>query len=54
MNEKTPFVERLVAFACVERIFFSGSFASICWLHERGIMSGLTFSNELINRDKVS
>jgi ribonucleoside-diphosphate reductase subunit M2 len=53
MNEKTPFAERLVAFACVEGIFFSGSFASIFWLRERGIMPGLTFSNELISRDEV-
>jgi ribonucleoside-diphosphate reductase subunit M2 len=53
MNEKTPFAERLVAFACVEGIFFSGSFASIFWLRERGVMPGLTFSNELISRDEV-
>ncbi|CAF3270785.1 unnamed protein product [Rotaria socialis] len=52
MNEKTPFAERLVAFACVEGIFFSGSFASIFWLRERGLMPGLTFSNELISRDE--
>jgi ribonucleoside-diphosphate reductase subunit M2 len=53
MNETTPFAERLVAFACVEGIFFSGSFAAIFWLRERGIMPGLTFSNELISRDEV-
>jgi ribonucleotide reductase beta subunit family protein with ferritin-like domain len=53
MNDKTPFAERLVAFACVEGIFFSGSFASIFWLRERGMMPGLTFSNELISRDEV-
>ncbi len=53
MNEKTTFGERLVAFACVEGIFFSGSFASIFWLRERGVMPGLTFSNELISRDEV-
>jgi len=54
MNEETSFSERLVAFACVEGIFFSGSFASIFWLRERGVMPGLTFSNELISRDEVS
>jgi ribonucleoside-diphosphate reductase subunit M2 len=54
INETTPFAERLVAFACVEGIFFSGSFASIFWLRERGVMPGLTFSNELISRDEVS
>ena len=53
MNDKTTFAERLVAFACVEGIFFSGSFASIFWLRERGVMPGLTFSNELISRDEV-
>ena len=45
--------ERLVAFAAVEGIFFSGSFAAIFWLKKRGIMPGLTFSNELISRDEV-
>ncbi|AST09231.1 ribonucleotide reductase small subunit [Murmansk poxvirus] len=44
--------ERLVAFAAVEGIFFSGSFASIFWLKKRGLMPGLTFSNELISRDE--
>lgn len=53
MNETTTFAERLVAFACVEGIFFSGSFAAIFWLRERGVMPGLTFSNELISRDEV-
>lgn len=43
---------RVVAFACVEGIFFSGSFASIFWLKKRGLMPGLTFSNELISRDE--
>src|ERR1700734_3298223 len=52
MNETTPFAERLVAFACVEGIFFSGSFASIFWLRKRGLMPGLAFSNELISRDE--
>ncbi|AWU74491.1 ribonucleoside-diphosphate reductase small chain [Pichia kudriavzevii] len=46
------FAERLVAFAAVEGIFFSGSFASIFWLKKRGLMPGLTFSNELICRDE--
>ena len=44
------FAERLVAFAAVEGIFFSGAFASIFWLKKRGLMPGLTFSNELISR----
>ncbi len=46
------FAERLVAFAAVEGIFFSGSFCSIFWLKKRGVMPGLTFSNELISRDE--
>merc|ERR1712051_416953 len=46
------YAERLVAFAAVEGIFFSGSFASIFWLKKRGLMPGLTFSNELISRDE--
>jgi len=46
------FAERLVAFAAVEGIFFSGSFCSIFWLKKRGKMPGLTFSNELISRDE--
>lgn len=46
------FAERLVAFAAIEGIFFSGSFASIFWLKKRGLMPGLTFSNELICRDE--
>lgn len=46
------FADRLVAFACVEGIFFSSSFASIYWLKERGLMPGFTFSNELISRDE--
>ena len=52
MNNKSPFIQRLVAFACVEGIFFSGSFCSIFWLKKRGLMPGLTFSNELISRDE--
>lgn len=44
----------MVAFSAVEGIFFSGSFAAIFWLKKRGLMPGLTFSNELISRDEVS
>ncbi|CCH45150.1 Ribonucleoside-diphosphate reductase small chain [Wickerhamomyces ciferrii] len=51
-DEEALFGERLVAFAAVEGIFFSGSFASIFWLKKRGLMPGLTFSNELICRDE--
>jgi ribonucleoside-diphosphate reductase subunit M2 len=47
-----PFETRLVAFACVEGIFFSGAFCSIFWLKKRGLMHGLCFSNELISRDE--
>ena len=50
--ENGDFTERLVAFAAVEGIFFSGSFCSIFWLKKRGLMPGLTFSNELISRDE--
>lgn len=46
------FQTRLIAFACVEGIFFSGAFCSIYWLKKRGLMPGLTFSNELISRDE--
>ena len=46
------FATRLIAFACVEGIFFSGSFCAIYWLKKRGLMPGLTFSNELISRDE--
>jgi len=46
------FAKRLVAFACVEGIFFSGSFCALFWLKKRGVMPGLTFSNELISRDE--
>ena len=53
LNEKnTTFAERLIAFAAVEGIFFSGSFCSIFWLKKRGLMPGLCFSNELISRDE--
>ncbi|GAB3927255.1 ribonucleotide-diphosphate reductase subunit beta [Larkinella terrae] len=50
--ENGTFVERLLAFAAVEGIFFSGSFCSIFWLKKRGLMPGLSFSNELISRDE--
>jgi ribonucleoside-diphosphate reductase subunit M2 len=51
-DRESTFGERLVAFAAVEGIFFSGSFAAIFWLKKRGLMPGLTFSNELISRDE--
>jgi ribonucleoside-diphosphate reductase subunit M2 len=51
-DKNSTFAQRLVAFAAVEGIFFSGSFASIFWLKKRGLMPGLTFSNELISRDE--
>ena len=50
--KQSSFAERLVAFAAVEGIFFSGSFCAIFWLKKRGLMPGLTFSNELISRDE--
>jgi len=52
INDDNSFAERLVAFACVEGILFSGSFCAIYWLKKRGLMPGLTFSNELISRDE--
>lgn len=52
LGSGAPFHQRLVAFACVEGIFFSGSFCSIFWLKKRGLMPGLSFSNELISRDE--
>jgi len=52
-NKKDDFATRLVAFACVEGIFFSGAFCSIYWLKKRGLLHGLTFSNELISRDEA-
>lgn len=52
INDSMSFAERLAAFACVEGIFFSGSFAAIFWFKKRGLMPGLTFSNELISRDE--
>jgi ribonucleotide reductase beta subunit family protein with ferritin-like domain len=51
-DKRSSFATRLVAFACVEGIFFSGAFCSIYWLKKRGLMPGLTFSNELIARDE--
>jgi ribonucleoside-diphosphate reductase subunit M2 len=52
-DHRSSFASRLVAFACVEGIFFSGAFCSIFWLKKRGLMPGLTFSNELISRDEA-
>jgi len=52
MNSEQSFGTRLVAFACVEGIFFSGAFCAIFWLKKRGLLPGLTFSNELISRDE--
>lgn len=52
MNRTNCFHERLIAFAAVEGIFFSGSFCAIFWLKKRSLMPGLTFSNELISRDE--
>ena len=51
-DQKSNFQTRLIAFAIVEGIFFSGSFCAIYWLKKRGLMPGLTFSNELISRDE--
>jgi len=53
LSNDADFASRLVAFACIEGIFFSGSFCSIYWLKKRGLMPGLTFSNELISRDEA-
>ena len=52
-DKRSTFHTRLVAFACVEGIFFSGAFCAIFWLKKRGLMPGLTFSNELISRDEA-
>lgn len=52
-DNRSSFAARLVAFACIEGIFFSGAFCSIYWLKKRGLMQGLTFSNELISRDEA-
>lgn len=52
-DKRSHFATRLVAFACVEGIFFSGAFCAIFWLKKRGLMPGLSFSNELISRDEA-
>ena len=52
IESSDSFAERLLAFACIEGIFFSGSFCAIFWLKKRQLMPGLTFSNELISRDE--
>ena len=52
-DNRSTFATRLIAFACVEGIFFSGAFCSIFWLKKRGLLPGLTFSNELISRDEA-
>ena len=52
-DKRSSFQTRLIAFACVEGIFFSGAFCSIFWMKKRGLMPGLTFSNELISRDEA-
>ena len=52
-DKRANFATRLIAFACVEGIFFSGAFCAIFWLKKRGLMPGLTFSNELISRDEA-
>jgi ribonucleoside-diphosphate reductase subunit M2 len=52
ISSERSFAERLIAFACIEGIFFSGSFCAIFWMKKRGLMPGLTFSNELISRDE--
>jgi ribonucleoside-diphosphate reductase beta chain len=52
IRSNASFAQRLVGFACVEGIFFSGSFCALFWLKKRGLMPGLTFSNELISRDE--
>jgi len=52
-DNRSSFATRLVAFACVEGIFFSGAFCSIFWMKKRGLLPGLTYSNELISRDEA-
>ena len=52
-DKRSSFATRLIAFACIEGIFFSGAFCSIFWLKKRGLMPGLSFSNELISRDEA-
>ena len=53
MSVEKPFAQRLLAFACVEGIYFSGSFCAIFWLKKRNLLPGLAFSNELISRDEA-
>ena len=53
MNSDTPFAQRLLAFACIEGVYFSGSFCAIYWLKKRNLLPGLAFSNELISRDEA-
>jgi ribonucleoside-diphosphate reductase subunit M2 len=53
VGSQASFAQRLIAFACVEGIMFSGSFCAVYWLKKRGLMPGLTFSNELISRDEA-
>jgi len=52
IESSQSFAERLIAFAAIEGIFFSGSFCAIFWIKKRGLMPGLTYSNELISRDE--
>ena len=52
-DKRSSFATRLIAFACIEGIFFSGAFCSIFWVKKRGLLPGLTFSNELISRDEA-
>jgi ribonucleoside-diphosphate reductase subunit M2 len=52
IESSDSFAERMIGFAAIEGIFFSGSFCAIFWLKKRGLMPGLTFSNELISRDE--
>ena len=52
IESSSCFAERIIAFAAIEGIFFSGSFCAIFWMRKRGMMPGLTFSNELISRDE--
>ena len=52
IESSDSFAERIIAFAAIEGIFFSGSFCAIFWIKKRGLMPGLTFSNELISRDE--
>jgi ribonucleotide reductase beta subunit family protein with ferritin-like domain len=53
INESDSFAERLVAFACIEGIFFSGSFCAIFWLKKRGMFPGLCLSNDFVAKDEA-